>query len=317
MKNIYLNITKFNEKSLKSAISFLKKNHVLGIPTETVYGLGGNAYSDLAVRRIYKIKSRTKKNPLIIHYYSIKDALKDVEVNENFLKIYKKFCPGPITLIVKKKSNSKISKYASAELQTVGIRFPNHSLTRKLLKKINFPLAMPSANKSKNISPVSAYDVYDEFGSSIKMILDGGESKIGVESTIVDVRNDIKILRPGFVTSMKIKKLLKKNIKIKRKSNQIISPGTLGKHYSPGIPMILNALSAPKKYAFICFGKEKSNHPNSFNLSTNGNLEEAARNLYKILRKIKNLKYKKIYVKKIPNKGIGLAINDRIKRASN
>ena len=112
MKNIYLNITKFNEKSLKSAISFLKKNHVLGIPTETVYGLGGNAYSDLAVRRIYKIKSRTKKNPLIIHYYSIKDALKDVEVNENFLKIYKKFCPGPITLIVKK---SQILKFQSMQ----------------------------------------------------------------------------------------------------------------------------------------------------------------------------------------------------------
>ena len=315
MKNIYSNIFSFNKKILNKSIANLKKGNVIGLPTETVYGLGGNAYSKKAVQKIYNLKKRPKKNPLIVHYLNHKDADKDVIFNHDFYKLYKKFCPGPITFVLKKKDKSKIQSSATAKLNTVAIRFPNHRTTRSILKKLNFPLAMPSANLSSGVSPVNALDVSDEFKKKIKIIINSGESKIGIESTVVSLVGKPKILRPGIIAAKTIKKFL--NVTIIKKSSKIISPGMLKKHYSPGIPVILNQKRADKNCALITFGKKYKNKTNCFNLSKKSDLKEAASNLYKTFRKIKKQGLKKIYVVKIPNIGAGIAINDRLKRASN
>ena len=198
----------------------------------------------------------------------------------------------------------------------MAIRFPRHSVTRKLLKKLPFPLAMPSANKSKSISPVTALDVAEELGASLKIILNGGNAKIGIESTVIDIRKKPIILRPGFISSKKLSFILKVATISKNKKSNIISPGQQKKHYSPGIPMFLNTKKRPQNHAYVIFGKKHINGDNIFNLSKKGNLEEAAKNLYKTLRLIKKKKFKKIYVMKIPDKNIGIAINDRLKKAS-
>ena len=315
MKNIYPNIKRINNKSISIIVNYLKKNNIVGLPTETVYGVAGNAYSKKAIKSIYKLKKRPKKNPLIIHYYSIKDINNDVEINSSFKKLYKRFCPGPITFVLKKKKTSKINRIATANLNTVAIRFPSHKQTRKVLKKLNFPLAMPSANKSAGLSPVTAEDVYEEFKNNIKIILDGGKSRIGIESTVIDLSNDIRILRPGILSKNQINLFLKKKITY-NKSVKIKAPGNLKKHYSPGIPIKLNSKRAYGHHAFVTFGRKYKKTKHSFNVSPKSSLKQAAKNLYKTLRKIKQLRYKKIYIVKIPNKGIGIAINDRLERAS-
>ncbi len=316
MKKNYSNLFKPSKKTISKTISLLKAKKLVAIPTETVYGLAGNAYSDIAVSKIYSLKKRPKKNPIIIHYKSLKDSFKDVEINKNLLKLFKKFCPGPITFVVKRKKNSKISRYAHNNLETLAIRFPSNKITKKILKKIEFPLAMPSANISTQISPVSAEDVYEEFKNKIDLILDSGRSNIGLESTVVDVTNNIKILRPGSIGIKEISRVLGKKVYTAKSSIKIKSPGMLKKHYSPGIPMVINHNSLPVDGAYIVLGKKFVKNSNVFSLSVSSNLREAAKNLYITLRKIKNLNYKKIYVAKIPYKGIGIAINDRLKRAS-
>ena len=314
MKNIYSNIFSFNKKTLLKSVANLKKGNVIGLPTETVYGLAGNAYLKKAVRKIFLLKKRPKKNPLIVHYLNNKHAEVDVILNKNFYKLYKEFCPGPITFVLKKKIKSKISSYVTANLNTVAIRFPNHNITRSLLKKLDFPLAMPSANLSSGISPVSATDVAEEFKKRIGIVINGGSSKIGIESTVISLVGKPKILRPGIIGSKTINKFLK--VSVLKKSSKIRSPGMMRKHYSPGIPVLLNQKSAKKNCALITFGKKYKNKANFFNLSKNSDLKEAASNLYKIFRKIKNLGFRKIHVVKIPNRDIGIAINDRLKRAA-
>jgi L-threonylcarbamoyladenylate synthase len=317
MKNIYSNIFKLNKKNLLKSIYYLKSNNLVALPTETVYGLAGNAYSNKSVKKIYSLKKRPKINPLIVHYYSMKDVHNDVVISQKFLKLYKNLCPGPITFILKKKKYSKISNLVTANLNTVAVRFPNNVQTRKILKKIKFPLAIPSANKSSGVSPVDALDVANEFKKKIKMIINGGRSKIGVESTVLDLTGKVKILRPGKISVMQISKILKEKVFLTKTSKKIKSPGSLKKHYSPGIPIKINQIKAPSNVAFITFGKKYKKFKNIFNLSKKSDLNEAAKNLYKIFNQIKKLKYNQIYITKIPEKGIGVAINDRIKRAAN
>ena len=316
MKNIYSNIFTCNKKTLGKTISNLKKGQVIGLPTETVYGLAGNAYLKRSVKRIYEMKKRPAKNPLIVHYLHYKDIEKDVIISKNFYPLYKKFCPGPITFILKKKINSNINDLVLAKLETVAVRFPSHKVTRSILKNLDFPLAMPSANISSGVSPVCAQDVAEEFKKKIKFILDGGKSKIGIESTVIDLTSKPKILRPGIIGKEAINKILKTKIYLNEKNTKISSPGLLKKHYSPGIPIFLNRSRAKKNYALITLGKKYKKSLDSFNLSKKSNLKEAASNLYRILRKIKKLKYRGINVVKIPNIGPGVAINDRLKRAS-
>ena len=317
MKNIYSNILKVNNKNLSKAINYLKKKELVGVPTETVYGLAGNAYSYKAVKKIYYLKKRPFKNPLIIHYYNLDQLKNDVELNSDFFKLYKKFSPGPITFVLKKKKNSLLSSIATAKLNTVAVRFPRDKTLRKILKSLNFPLAIPSANKSTQISPVSAEDVAQEFHDSIKIILDDGPCKIGLESTVVDLTSKPRVLRLGLISPDNISNVLNKKITIERVSKIIKAPGMLKKHYSPGIPMKLNQTTAKNNEAFIVFGKKYKKGKNIFNLSYKSNLLEAAKNLYRTLRIIKNKNYKMICVSSIPQTGIGLAINDRLNRAAN
>ena len=307
---------KNNLSNIKKAIKYLNNNECIGIPTETVYGLAANAYSDKATRKIFNLKKRPKKNPLIVHYYSLNDLKKDCELDLNFFRLYKKFCPGPISFVLKLKNDSRISKNVTNKKKTIAIRFPSHKLTRSLLKFLEFPLAAPSANLSKQISPVSKSYVIDEFWKKIKFTLDGGQSKIGVESTIVNLIGKPKILRLGGIERNSIEKVFVKNKKLKHIKKNIVVPGQGKVHYSPGIPIRLNIKKPKKQEAFILIKKRKYSKKNFYYLSKKNNLKEAAKNLYKTLRKIKKNKFKSIAVEKIPNIGFGETINDRLIRAS-
>ena len=307
---------KINLANIKKAKNLLNNRECVAIPTETVYGIAGNAYSDTACKKIFRLKKRPANNPLIIHYYDLKKLENDCDFNDNFLKLYKRFCPGPITFILNQKKTSKISKIATNKKNTLAVRFPKHPVTRNLLKYLKFPIAAPSANISSRISAVSSSDVKEDFGKKIKYILEGGRSSVGVESTIIDLRNNPKILRLGGLEVGIIQKILKKKISINTNPSKILAPGQSRIHYSPGIPIRLNVKKIKKDEAYLLIRKSKINKINHYFLSKKGNLKEALKNLYTILRKIKKDNYKSIAVGKIPHKGFGKTINDRLLRAS-
>ena len=307
---------KINLANIKKAIKHLNKNECVAIPTETVYGLSGNAYSNKACEKIFRLKKRPKDNPLIVHYYNNIQLRKDCNFDNRFLDLYKKFCPGPITFILNLHKNSKISKIATNKRNSLAIRFPKHPVTRALLKKLKFPLAAPSANLSSKVSAVRSIDVKEDFGNKIKYILEGGKSKIGLESTIIDLRKEPKILRVGGLEISNIEKVLNQKVKIKNNPLKITAPGQYKLHYSPGIPLKMNVKKAKDNEAYILFKRIKKAKPNYYFLSKKGSLKEAAKNLYTTLRKIKKSKFKSIVVGKIPNKGLGITINDRLLRAS-
>ncbi len=307
---------KINLANIKKAKKLLNKRECVAIPTETVYGIAGNAYSDTACRKIFRLKKRPMNNPLIIHYYDLKKLKDDCNLNVDFLKLYKRFCPGPITFILNQKKKSKISKIATNKRNTLAVRFPKHPVARILLKHLKFPIAAPSANISSRVSAVTSSDVKDDFGKKIKYILEGGRSSVGVESTIIDLRKKPKILRLGGLEVETLQKILKKKILINTNPSKISAPGQLRIHYSPGIPIRLNVKKIKKDEAFLLIKKNKIKKTNYYFLSKKGDLKEAAKNLYTILRKIKKDNYKSIAVDKIPNIGIGKTINDRLLRAS-
>ena len=307
---------KYNFSNIKKAKLILDNNDCVAIPTETVYGLAANAYSNKAVKKIYILKNRPSHNPLIVHYYSLNDLKKDCEINSDFLKLFKKFSPGPITYVLKLKKNSKISRIVTNKRNTLAVRFPKHTMTRKLLKSLNYPLAAPSANISSRVSPVCYQDVKDDFGNNIKFILDGGRSSIGLESTIISLIDKPKILRLGGLITSNIIKSLKKNFSFTINPSKISSPGQMSLHYSPGIPIRLNIKKPKKNEAYLLIKKNKNFKNNVFYLSKNENYKEAAKNLYITLRKIKKDKFKSIAVEKIKNQGLGKTINDRLLRAS-
>jgi L-threonylcarbamoyladenylate synthase len=307
---------KSNQSNIKKAKKYLNKNYCIGVPTETVYGLAANAYMDSAIKKIFDLKKRPKNNPLIVHYHDINSLKTDCLINDNFIKLYKKFSPGPITYILKLKKNSKISKYVTNNSKTLAIRFPKHTLFKNLLKQLDYPLAAPSANITSKLSAVKAKDVKEEFGNTIKYILDGGKCAIGIESTIVDLTGKPTILRLGGLDISKIQRTLGLKINISVNPKKKIAPGQSRLHYSPGIPLRMNITKPKSDEAFIIIKKRKTKLKNYFYLTDKNNLDEAAKNLYSCLRKIKNKGYKSISVEKIPNKGLGRAINDRLQRAS-
>ena len=307
---------KFNQSNIKKAKKFLDKDCCIGVPTETVYGLAANAYSNSAVKNIFSLKQRPKNNPLIVHYQNMESLKKDCFINDNFIKLYKKFSPGPITYILKLKKSSKISKYVTNKKKYLAVRFPKHRIFKELLKKLDYPVAAPSANITTKVSAVQAIDVKEEFGNKIRYILDGGKCTIGIESTIINLTGKPTILRLGGLNISAIKKVLGLKININIKPKNKIAPGQSLLHYSPGVPLKMNAVKAKNDEAFILIKKRKIKLKNYFYLSKKNNLNEAAKNLYTCLRKAKNRGYKSIAVEKISNKGLGKAINDRLNRAS-
>ena len=307
---------KSNQSNIKKAKKYLDKNYCIGVPTETVYGLAANAYKNSAVKKIYNLKKRPKNNPLIVHYHDIDSLKKDCLINDNFIKLYKKFSPGPITYVLQLKKNSKISKYVTNNKKSLAVRFPKHTIFKNLLKQLDYPLAAPSANITTKVSAVKAKDVKEEFGNKIKYILDGGTCAIGIESTIVNLTARPTILRLGGLDISKIQKALGFKMSISTNPKKKIAPGQSRLHYSPGIPLRMNVTKPKNDEAFIIIKKKKTKPKNYFYLTSKSNLDEAAKNLYSCLRKIKNEGYKSIAVEKIPNIGLGKAINDRLRRAS-
>ena len=304
------------QSNIKKAKKYLDKNHCIAVPTETVYGLAGNAYSDEAVKKIFKLKKRPLNNPLIVHYYDFNKLKEDCHINKNFIKLYNKFSPGPITFILKLKITSKISRLVTNNQKSLAVRFPKHPLFRKLLKNLKYPLAAPSANISTRLSSVQASDVIEEFGSKNKYVLNGGKCQIGVESTIINLTAKPTILRFGGLDISKIEKILKRRILIDTKSKKKIAPGQFPLHYSPGIPLRTNVKKPKNNEAFLLIKKRKIIFKNYYYLSKKNDLKQVAKNLYSLLRNIKNKGYKMIAVEKIPNIGIGKTINDRLNRAS-
>ena len=305
-----------NKSSIILAAEVLKEGNLVSFPTETVYGLGGDATNNLAIAKIFETKNRPEFNPLIIHFSSFDQVEENCEINDDIKKLNDLFWPGPMTVILKKKKESKISELASASLDTVGVRIPSNTTALKLIKYFGKPIAAPSANTSSSLSPTEADHVFDYFKNdkNLSIILDGGSTKIGLESTIINIINDeIYILRHGGVSVEELKeKFPQKIINIEQKTNEkIIAPGMLSKHYSPVVPLRINAKKAEKNELLIGFGPNY----NAPNLSFEGNLVEAASNLFSFLAKYQK-KYSKIAIAPIPNKGIGRAINDRIKRAT-
>ena len=307
---------KYNQSNIKKAKKYLDNNNCIGIPTETVYGLAGNAYSDKAVKKIFNLKKRPNNNPLIVHYYNLSELKKDCVLNKDFFLLYKKFCPGPLTFVLKLKKNSKISKIVTNNKKILAVRFPKQGLFKKLIKNLGYPLAAPSANISNKLSSVKASDVKEEFGNKIKFVLDGGKCKVGIESTIISLVKKPEILRLGGLENSKIKKVLNKPIIININPNKKSAPGQSKLHYSPGIPLRMNAKKLKKDEAFVVLKKKNIRNKDCFYLSKKGNLNEATKNLYSTLRKIKKKGYKSIAVEKIKSVGLGQSINDRLNRAS-
>ncbi len=313
------NIKVFNKKNINIASKLIFNEDLVAFATETVYGLGADARSNKAVSKIFKIKNRPDYNPLIVHVHSTKEAFVFGETTNLASKLAKQYWPGPLTLILKRKKRCNLSILVSGGLESIAIRVPKHPLFLELLNQVKIPIAAPSANKSGKLSSTCAEDVRQDFGDDIKIILDDGFTKGGLESTVIDARYEHPIiLRPGLIT----KEMIKNDLNLKfssRKLNLIESPGQLLKHYAPKSKLIINSTKPKKNDAFLTFKNIQAENffGPQLNLSKTGNINEVASNLYKMLRKLDEYNPQNIVVAPIPNHGLGFAINNRLKRACN
>ena len=297
-------------------INFVKtkllRNELVVLPTETVYGLAGLGTSVKAANKIYSLKKRPLNKKLIFHCSSLKMVNKFFKLEDENLILGKKFWPGPLTLILKRKS---LEIPTSLTLKNeCAVRIPKNKFTQKLIEKLGKPLVIPSANKFKQLSPINSHMVFKQFIETNILIVDDGRCKIGIESTLVKILNNkLNVIRPGFISLGKIKKILPYML-INKEVTNLNFPGTSKKHYSPKKKIYLNVKNMKRKSAFINFGTDKKGQFK--NLSKNKNLTEAAKNLYHfIFLADNNDLYKTISIAPIPNKNIGMAIN-RLIRAS-
>lgn len=308
--------------SVSEACNYLQ-NDVVGIPTETVYGLAGNAFKPDIVARIFQVKSRPTFDPLIVHTHSV-DAISAFAgpIPEPLLSLAHHFWPGPLTLLIPKKDI--IPDIVTSGLTNVAVRIPNHPLTLALLQKTGFPLAAPSANPFGYISPTSALHVNNQLGSEIPYILDGGPCQVGLESTIVGLEdNQITIYRLGGISLEDIIALCG-DVKIKQHSSNPLAPGMLDSHYAPKKKLILAnsedafEVNSDLNPILIRYSTLKENYPKHLQLilSEGANTTEAAINLFATLRKADDLCQSYIIAELVPDVGLGRAINDRLKRAS-
>jgi len=302
----------------KKAATLLREGKLVAFPTETVYGLGGNALSDAAVAAIYAAKERPQFNPLIVHVQSLEEAQIYAEFSEAALELARRFWPGPLTLVLPRRPDCALSLLVSAGLDSVAIRVPAHPLAQELLQEAGLPIAAPSANRSGRISPTEAAHVREELGNRIAMILDGGPCQVGIESTVVDMTGDMPvILRPGGLVIPAEAGIYSRIDSRLRGNDSIKSPGQLASHYAPSKPMRLNATYVRTYEALLVFGADIPSSAVAIeNLSPTGNLQEAAANLFRMLRLLDASTAKSIAVMPIPEEGVGIAINDRLKRAA-
>ncbi len=320
-------------ESMVRAVETILSGGIVGFPTETVYGLGADAFNDEAVKKIFKLKNRPLADPLILHIADHKQLYEVAsEVSELALKLIGKFWPGPLTLIFKKKS--KVSPLLTAGLETVAVRMPRNIIATSLIKNTGTIIAAPSANKFQSISPTTAQAVDSEFGSDLEIILDGGPCLVGLESTIISVVKEPKILRLGGLSIEEIEKVLGIKLSVERKSGDLAkgleAPGMMEFHYAPKKPLtlikesVLESEFTPAYFtskAVICFSEIqeaqllKRGATDIHVLSKSGNMQEAARNYFETLRKIDHSDLKGIICIEVPEEFLGRALNDRLRRA--
>lgn len=305
---------------IAQATERLKNKLLVAFPTETVYGLGADARHDLAVAEIYAAKGRPSFNPLIVHVASVAEAKKYAVFTSLAEKLAEAFWPGPMTLVLNRVDHCALSRLVSAGMDTVAIRIPSHPVALQLLKASGAPIAAPSANRSGRVSPTLAKHVIEEFREQKELlVLDGGACQVGLESSVIDARGPKPIiLRPGFVTAEDIQlncMVVAQSTGGSNHSNPA-SPGMLESHYAPDLPIRLNATIAQVGEFMLAFGPTASTGKDVLNLSPVGDLKEAAANLFSFLRRADMPNYERIAVMPIPESGLGIAINDRLRRAA-
>ena len=314
------------ELPIDHAVRLLEEGQLVAIPTETVYGLAANAFSDTAVEKIYQAKNRPSNNPLIVHIASA-GQLAELAVNipDMAQQLAAKFWPGPLTLVLQKAPH--ISYKITAGKETVAVRMPDHELTLSLLKKLDFPLVAPSANRSNHISPTCPEHVQNSLGDKTPYILDGGHCSKGIESTIVGFEEGIPVIyRPGTISKKDLEEVLGCPVETKKpETSEVITPGMFKKHYSPKTPFIATtnvtkeiAAHANKKLGVIYFHHSPSDpgvHESRV-LSSRGDFFEAASQVYKVMHELDELHLDLIIAEFLPDQGVGASVNDRLRRAS-
>lgn len=310
--------------SVDEAAKLLANGQVVGIPTETVYGLAGNAYEPKALAQIFAIKERPTFDPLIVHICDVvqlKDVAKDIP--EAAYTLAEAYWPGPMTLILPKKDC--IPDLCTSALPSVAVRFPSHPVAQEIIRKAGVPLAAPSANLFKHVSPTTAQHVADQLADrGIAGIVDGGPCEVGVESSIISLVGETPtVLRPGAITPEMVEKVLGK-VAIKESTSKpgqpMAAPGQCDTHYRPQVPLFYGEVPAgtklPEHTVRIAFGKQAGVIPATLNLSESGDMLEATAKLYAFMHDLDLPEYDLILVDPIPNVGVGMALNDRLKRAS-
>ena len=317
-------------EAITEAARILQAGGLVGLQTETVYGLAANALDGQAVAKIYAAKGRPSFNPLIIHCHSALQASGLVEMTQEALAAADAFWPGPLTLILKRTHDCPVSELAGAGLATLAVRIPKHDVALSVLKACGVPLAAPSANKSGTLSATTPAHVAEAFGDEVGLILAAGACRVGVESTVLDLSSgEPAVVRPGAVTAEEISEVLGRSVSYdKGDPDAPRSPGQLLKHYAPSIPVRMNAIDLAPGEALLAFGSVKfmgirgggaaKDLPEESlrNLSEEGDLYEAAANLFAMMRQLDQPAHKAIAVMPIPEAGIGVAINDRLRRAT-
>lgn len=309
---------------IQAAKSFLEQNELVAIPTETVYGLAGNAFNTEAIAQIFEVKNRPAFDPLIVHTHSLHEVKKIVKaLPEKALQLAEHFWPGPLTLLLPKQSS--IPDLATSGMSTVAVRIPQQPLTLELLKSLTFPLVAPSANPFGYVSPTTAQHVEDQLGHKIPYILDGGRCAVGIESTIVGFENGQPVIhRIGGCGREDIEAIIGKVKLMAHSSSNPKAPGMLKSHYSPGKKVVLGQLKELiEKYnndrtGILAFKEPMPgiNPKHQIVLAPDGSLTTAAKNLFSALREMDKMDIDIILTEKVPERGLGLAINDRLKRAA-
>jgi L-threonylcarbamoyladenylate synthase len=305
-----------NPDTLSEAARILRAGGLVAFPTETVYGLGADATNGEAVARIFEAKGRPRFNPLIVHVRSLDDAKVHARFGAAAEKLVRYYWPGPLTVVLPRKAGTPLSELVSAGLDTVALRVPSHPLAQELLAANGLPLAAPSANASGRISSTSAAHVAKSLGSAVDLILDGGATPLGLESTIVGFEGEMPVLlRAGAIARQEIEEII--GPLASAADDKVRAPGQLASHYAPRASLRLHATSIKSGEALLAFGPDVP--PGAAiiqNLSLTGNLREAAANLFAMLHQLDASGAARIAVMPIPDHGIGEAINDRLKRAA-
>jgi L-threonylcarbamoyladenylate synthase len=304
--------------NVDAAVDLLSQGEVVAFPTETVYGLGADATNDRAVAEVFGVKRRPEFNPLIVHLGNADNAESIAILDDRAELLAAALWPGPLTLVLPRTPDCPISPLASAGLETIAIRAPDHRVARTLLSAFGKPLVAPSANASGQLSPTTAKHVERSFGEEVRMILDGGPCRVGLESTVIGCfDNEVWLLRPGGIENEAIEDLVGVRLREAMPGDSIRAPGQLQSHYAPNLPLRLNANTVAAGEALLAFGPHvPSGAATVRNLSEASNLQEAAAHLFAMLHDLDRPDFDGIAVAPIPHKGLGIAINDRLARAA-